>query len=478
MIFTNESGEKRLTLTGYNNGNYIFRHTGKSGFNEGENSWNANKVILTYVPGSKGRFYIGSHTLWDNGNDNEMRYITLSGQNQYQAGTNKSTAAQFKAYEYIDKDVVTGVTEKIEESLCPTDTIVLDRESNYKKKININLNCKGCENKMDKGVVLQLFVDGKKVEDGKVSLNRKTGFNYTFNDLPFFYDGTLNEIKYEIKVLLNGKYYSIPSKNINNKKETIHKWIQVFPQDIKEGKSYSLVAENKTFESNGLSRYVYLVGDITSKEANVLSEYNVIDGKKSFYIIDKNEQENTKWTVSKVPNSDPNYEEFKDYLMFTNETEDKKLTLTGYNNGGNINYIYKRSSKLGYNDSENSWNTNKVKLIPTKNNDGRFIIGTHNVWDKDAYNMMQYISLNNQLQFGANADSSSASQFILFEYVEKDIVSVSQINLRASLCDVLKLDKLNNPNTIRNIMIILIILLVGVGSYLIIRKSNFQLDNE
>ena len=474
LVFTNESGEKRLTLTGYGNGNYIFRHTGKSGFNEGENSWNANKVVLSYVPGSKGRFYIGSHTLWDNGNNNDMRYLTLSGQNQYQAGTNKATAAQFKAYEHIDKDVIIGVTEIIEESMCPTDTIVLDRDSNYKKKIDINLDCQGCEDKMYKGVVLQLFVDGKKVEDGEVSLNSNTGFSYTFNDLPFFYDGTLNEIDYEIKVLLNGKYYSIPSENINNKQETIHKWIQVFPKDIKEGKTYVLAAENKNFESNGLSRYVYLVGNISSKEANVLHEYNVIDGKKTYYIIDNNEQENTKWTVSPVPNNDPNYEEFKDYLMFTNETENKNLTLTGYNNGGSVNYIFKCSSKIGYNDSENSWNTNKVKLIPSENYDGKFIIGTHNVWDEDIYNMMQYITLNDQLQFGASDDSLSAAEFMLFEYVEKEIVSVSQINLRTSLCDVLNLDNLNNPNTGRNFIIIFIIVSVGIGFYLIIKKNKYQ----
>ena len=480
LVFTNESGEKKLTLTGYKNGNnvnFIFRHTSKTGFNSGENSWNSDKVNLTYVPGSKGRFYIGSHNLWDDGNNNGMRYITLSGQNQYQAGANMETAAQFKAYEHIDKDVVTGVTEIIEDSLCPTDTIVLDRNSNYKKKISINLDCQGCEDKMDKGVTLQLFVDGKKVEDGEVTLNSKDGFSYTFDDLPFFYDGTLNEIKYEIKALLNGKYYPISDSNINNKQETIHKWVQVFPQDIKEGQTYVLAAENKSFESNGLSRYVYLVGDITSKASNVLYEYNVIDGKKTFYIIDTDYEENTLWTVSKVPNTDPNYEEFKDYLMFTNESEDKKLTLTGYNNNGNVNYIYKRSSKIGYNDSEDSWNTNKVKILPIDGFDGRFNIGTHNVWDDDSLNMMQYISLNNQLQFGADADIGNAAEFMIFEYVEKDVISVSQINLKTSLCEILKLDNLPNPNTGRELIIIFISILIGASYYLAIRFKKKQLNS-
>lgn len=478
LIFTNESGEKRLTLTGYSNGNFIFRHTGKSGFNESENSWNANKVTLTYVPGSKGRFYIGSHTLWEDGNHNSMRYITLSGQNQYQAGSNMQTAAQFKAYEHIDKDVVTGVTEVIEETLCEKDTIVLDRNSNYKKKININFDCQGCEDKMTQGVTLQLFVEGKKVEDGEVTLNSKTGFSYTFEDLPYFYDDDLkNEIKYEIKAYINGKYYAIPEKDISNKQETIHKWIQVLPNDIKEGKEYVLVAENKSFESNGLSRFVYLRGDITSKDANVLHEYNEIDGKKTYYIIDNNFEDNTKWMVSKVGSDDPNYDEFKDYLMFTNESEDKKLTLTGYYNGGNINYIFKRSSKSGYNDSEDSWNTNKVKLLPTEGLDGRFNIGTHNVWDEDEFNIMQYMTLNNQLQFGANSELSEAADFMIFEYVEKDVVSVSQINLKSSLCEVLNLDKTTNPNTGREILIIIISLIVGVGYYLIIRRKKRLLNN-
>ena len=479
LVFTNESGEKRLTLSGFKNGNnvnFIFRHTGKSGFNEGENSWNSNKVSLTYVPGSKGRFYIGSHNVWDDGNNNGMQYITLSGQNQYQAGANMEMAAQFKAYEHVDKEVITGVTEIIEETLCPKDTIVLDRDSNYKKKISINLDCQGCEDKMNKGVTLQLFVDGLKVEDGEVTLNSQTGFSYTFDDLPYFYDDLgKQEIKYEIKALLNGKYYAIPQSNISNKQETIHKWLQVFPNDIKVGNQYVLAAENATFESNGRSRFVYLKGDISSAAANVSHEYNIIDGKKTYYIIDTNLEDNTLWNVSKVGSDDPNYDEFKDYLIFTNESEGKKLTLTGYNNGGNVNFIFKRSGKIGYNSEEDSWNTNKVKLINADQTEGKFYIGTHNVWEDGNNNEMQYISLNDQLQYGATGDMENAANFMIFEYVEKDIVSVSQINLKASLCEVLELNNISNPNTRRVALVIMICLTVAFGYHFLKKKNNKSL---
>ena len=474
LVFTNESGEKRLTLTGYRNNdnvNFIFRHTSKSGFVESENSWNSNKVTLSYVPGSKGRFYIGTHNVWPDGNNNEMQYLTLSGQNQYQAGANIANAAQFKAYEHIEKDVVTGVVEKIEESLCKKDYVVLDRDSNYKKTININFDCKGCENKLKKGVVLQLFVDGKRVEDGKVTLNSKNQFRYTFNDLPYFYDGSYKEINYELKILRNGKYYTVPKKYINNKQETIHKWVQVFPKDIKAGHKYVLVGENANFESNGLSRYVYLRGDITSSEAKVSQEYNVIDGKKTYYIIDAKTEDNTLWTVSNVGSDDPNYNDFKDYLMFTNETENKKLTLTGYNNGGSINFIYKRSGKSGYNSDEDSWNTNKVKLINADNVEGKFFIGTHNVWPDESNNIMQYISMNNQLQYGSTSNTDNAARFMIFEYVEKNVVSVSKVNLRASLCEVLNLNKITNPDTRREVLLLAILVVVS-GAYFIYRKKK------
>ena len=65
----------------------------------------------------------------------------------------------------------------------------------------------------------------------------------------------------------------------------------------------------------------------------------------------------------------------------------------------------------------------------------------------------------------------------IFEYVEKDVISVSQINLKTSLCDVLKLDKLNNPNTRSEIFIIILSILIGGGYYLAIRLKRKQINS-
>ena len=65
--------------------------------------------------------------------------------------------------------------------------------------------------------------------------------------------------------------------------------------------------------------------------------------------------------------------------MFTNEGG-KNLTLTGYNSSNGINFIYKYSGKNGYIDSEDAMYTNKVAIIPANNSNGKFYIGTKNLF--------------------------------------------------------------------------------------------------
>ena len=476
LVFTNESGEKRLTLTGYKNGdnvNFIFRHTGKSGFNEGENSWNTNKMTLTNVPDSKGRFYIGTHNLWPDGNNNDMQYITLSGQNQYQAGADMERAAQFKAYEYIDKDVQTGVTINLEESICPKDTIVINKHSEYQRKITVKVNCSGCEYRKDNGILLQLFADGQKVEDESIKLDSKTGFTHTFDNLPVFQDDSFQEINYEVKGYINGKYYPILKKDISHQKKKVHKWIQVFPEDIKDGQTYILTTDNLNYAANGFSKIIYLRGDITAKGAAVIPEYNIIDNKKSYYVLDGEPVENSKWVVSKVPSTDPDYNEFKDYLMFTNEGG-KNLTLTGYNGSSGINFIFKYSGKNGYIDSEDAMYTNKVLITSTKDAKGTFVIGTKNLFP-EPNNMMQYLTLNGNNQFQAGTDIDNATKFKAFGLVDKEIVLESEILMSPSLCELYQRSIPNNPKTGYIIYAVTIILFTICGfSYYIYnqRKEN------
>ena len=479
-IFTNESEGKYLTLTGYlRNGdiNYIFKRSSKTDF-VNDTEYNANKMQLTYVEGSKGRFYIGTHTNFPD-IENAMQYITLSGQNQYQAGSDISRAAQFKAFEYVNTDVEVGEEITMEESMCPTDEVVIDTNSDYKRNINISFDCSGCESKKEKGITLQLFADGKKVQDGEITLNNKNGFNYVYEDLPVFRDGTFNEIKYEVKALINGKYYTIATKDISNKKEMVNRWMQVLPQDVKSGHTYTLVAENLDYESNKVSKYVYLRGDTSSRTAAVDTEYNVVNGNKLFYVLRGDPSSNTKWTASSVPTDDPNYNSYKNYIMFTNENEDKNLTLTAYidQNSGNVNWIFKRSGNSGW-VNDNELNTNRVTLTPINGSNGKFYISTYSLLDPP-YNEPMYLAVDYQNNFYAEYDNEYAAPFLAFEYTEKEIVVESQMVIESNLCEVLNYPNLINPKTGYSILFIIsLIVISSFSGYTIIKynKNKLRLD--
>lgn len=471
LIFTNESENKYLTLTAYTNNstpNWIFKRSSKVGW-VNSTELNTNKMTLTPVPLSKGRFYIGTYSLLDEPN-NAPQYITLSGQNQYQAGSNIERAAQFKAYEYVDMEVETGQTVSIEESMCPTDEVVLDRDSPYKRSINISFDCRGCESKKEKGITLQLFADGKKVQDGQITLNNKHGFNYVYEDLPIFADGTLKEIHYEVKALLYGKYYAIKAKDISFKKDKVKKWMQVLPKNINNGHTYVLVTENLHQDTNRASKYMYLRGDITSKGAATDTEYNIVDGNKLYYVLNGEPVANTKWSVSSVPTDDPDYNAYKNYLMFTNENENKKLTLTAYINDDNVNFIYKRSGNSSW-VNDNELNTNRVLITPVNNDPyGRFTIGTYSLLD-EPNNSMQYLTLNAENNYVANSNLAEASKFIAYEYIEKEITIESQILIKSSLCEVLNYARINNPKTGYSVIILCLIMLFSIIFYDIVKRK-------
>jgi len=476
LIFTNETEGKQLALTGYIQGddsvNFIFKRSGKNGFVESENAMYTNKVTLTPVPGSKGRFYIGTKNLLPEPN-NMMQYITLSGQNQYQAGSNMERAAQFKAYEYVDKEIEVGVIVNIEESLCKKDTVVIDKDSEFTRSINVNFDCSKCEKEKEKGIVIQLFADGEKVEDEKHTLNNDSGLSYTFENLPIFNDDMTKEIEYEVKVYRSGKYYPISEDDFVYRKEKIIGWMQVFPEDIKANNTYVLITENRNYQSNGFSRFVYLRGDVTAKGANIKKDYNEVNDKKTFYSLEGEPIENTKWTVSNVPSDDPDYSTFKDYLMFTNETEDKKLALTGYINGDNVNFIYKRSGKNGFIDSENAMYTNKVLITKADDIKGTFYISTKNLLP-EPNNANQYIGFNNQNQFIATSQKESASEFLAFAYGEKERTVYSTVNIESSICEVLNRYKIVNPNTgYKSLIVYIVVVIIGsVLGYFYFNKKN------
>jgi hypothetical protein len=306
--------------------------------------------------------------------------------------------------------------------------------------------------------VIQLFADGKKVEDEERRLNSETGFYSVFDNLPVFYDESIQEIKYDVRAYIGGKYYPLPEQSFSNQTETVAKWMQITPEDITPGKTYLITTENLNYENNGFSHYVYMRGDVTAKGAAVETEYNQIDGKKTYYTIDGEPLENSRWVVTRVPEDDPNYNEFKDYYVFTNE-EGKRLVLTGYNRNDGVNFQFKASSKDGFIESENANYTNKVQLIPVANSKSTFIIGSRNLV-AEPYNEMQYIALSSQNQYQPTSDQNQATQFMIYEYIEKEISVATSTIVHTSLCEILDLPNIINPNTGYKILII-----IGIAAF-------------
>ncbi len=467
LIFTNEAG-KNLVMTGYNRNNsinYIWRASSKSGYVDSEDSMNTNKVTLTYVEDSKGRFYIGTKSLWPEPN-NVMQYVTLSGQNQYQSGSNMSNAAQFKAYEYVDMDIQTGITVVLEDTICDTDTIVLNKNAIVKKNINVYLDSTGCNYDKEKGVTIQLFAEGKKVEDGEVHLSDQTGFEYIYRDLPVYQEISNKEIHYEVKALLNGEYYTLPEIYTSYRKENIQKWVQVMPEDIKPGHTYVITTDNLNAENNGFSKIVYLRGDVSAKGANVLQQYYIIDNKRSYYLLDGDPIENTKWELTSGNG--------ENYFLLTNE-EGKRLVLTGYNRSSGVRFQFKASSKNGYVDSEDATYSNNIKIEPTGDVLGTFYLLT-NLDLAEPNNAIQYLYLNSNNQYNPTTDITRASKFKIYEYVDGEVYVGSDVMVEPTLCTVLGLASRENPNT--GIKITLLIIIVSVSlllmTYLLyLRKKKY-----
>ena len=348
----------------------------------------------------------------------------------------------------------------------------------FNKTITVNFNHEGCEVDANKEVVIQLFADGEKVEDGEHILNKANNYTYVYDNLEVFHSNTNKEIKYEVKILEDGIYRMIDSDNYSYAKKHVDKWVQVLPEDIKPGHTYVITAENTLYEFNGLPQVIYLRGDVKAEEAIIENDYVFINGKPSYYSLNEVPKNNTEWKVEAVPTDDPNYNEFKDYLMFVNEGG-KKLTLTGYiQNDDNVNFIFKYSGKNGFITDENALYTNKVMIIPANDPYGSFYIASRNLFD-EPNNMIQYIKLNSSNNYQATSKIDSAAKFKAFEYVEKETLVAGEMIITPSLCEVLELANNVNPNTgSKIIMVISVMFISGAVIYALTNQRRKTLINK
>ena len=341
-------------------------------------------------------------------------------------------------------------------------TVSANYIGDFTRSINITLNYEFCDEATEKTATFQLFANGEIVEGQKIVLNEENEFKGSFDDLDVF-DEEFNEIEYEIRMVDGNGYKSIPKEDITYEKTSIKKWVQVMPEDIEPGHDYVLFTDNWNYEENGHGKFVLVTGDMYLEETNAVPEYNIIDGKKSYYVLTEEPNEEAIWNSLAVSTEDEEYETFKDHIMF-NSYLDKKLVLAGYNKGDWVHWIFKQSGKEGYYiDSEDAWYTNKVEIIPIEGTIGRFYIASQNI-EGGNLSPKQYLGIDHFYNIVAQTEPEYSAQFLAFEYVENDNVEVVyNMNIGTVLCEQKSVEeeKEENPNTGNGILFITILALIA-----------------
>lgn len=320
----------------------------------------------------------------------------------------------------------------------------------FTRNINISLNCEFCSDDTEKTATFQLFANGEMVEGASIVLNEENEFKGSFEDLDVF-DENFAEIEYEVKMLDGEEYKSIPKEDITYEKVPIKKWVQVMPEDIKPGHEYVLFTDNWNYEQNGYGKFVLMSGDMYLEEINAIPEYNIINGKKSYYVLDGEPNEESIWTTSEVSKDDLEYKAFKDYIQF-NTYKDTKLSLAGYNYGGWMYFGYRETDNENYYiEDEYAFNTNKVKIVPIEGTVGRFYISSINTTGAGAYTVPAYVGVDHFYNVVAQTVPEYSAQFLAFEYIEsEDVETVYNMKIGTVLCEQAKVEEETtekNPET-------------------------------
>jgi hypothetical protein len=287
----------------------------------------------------------------------------------------------------------------------------------FYKSFNVSLNCDECGDKDTREIKLKLFANGEEVDGTELILNKGNNFSGTFEDLPIFEDDYFTEIEYEVKFFEDGQYRSFNKSEISYNKETVSKWISVDPTDITPGERYVLLTDNWYHEYNGKDPFILLDGKMYHQYVDVIADYNIIDGKKSYYSLDSEPNEKTIWEVGTVPEDAHHYELYKDFLVFKNVHYDKNLTLIGEMGQGTNYYSWRVSSREGWQEDENAKYTGKVAVTPVENEPSRFTISSLNWWS-ESHITNRYLGIGHSVEVKAQEEEAYAAHFVAFKYVE------------------------------------------------------------
>ena len=304
----------------------------------------------------------------------------------------------------------------------------------FEKDINITLNCDDCKDKETREIKIKLFADGEEVPDSEIILNNANDFSGVYEELPIFLDDGFTEIEYEVRFLEDGVYKPFSKTETSYEKANVSKWMSVYPEDVKPGDTIMLVTDNWNHDMNGGPELVITSGDMRLYGINIVADYKIIDGKKSYYSIDDETYDEDEWDVSSVTSDELLYEGFENYVHLKNN-EGKNMSLSGFDKGDYIDYVFRQTSKPdGYNDSENSWNTSKVELLPIEDELGRFYITSHNIIN-DEVRGTRYLGVDHNQNVVAQKEQEYGAHFIVFKYFENmEEEQVYNVHINRTIC--------------------------------------------
>ena len=337
--------------------------------------------------------------------------------------------------------------------------------SDFYRDLKVAINCGACEEDNEREITIKLFSDGNPVDGTERTLNNTTGYKVVYEDLEIFRgEKSPDEVQYDVRVKDGNSYKIMPELQSAYSEVSVAEWVQVSPQDLQDSHEYVFMTENWNHEENGQGKYVLMNGRLGLSQTTPYGNYRIINGKKSYYYLDEAPADSDIWTLNKITADDPDYALYPNTYVLTNR-DGKKLVLSEFVKDGYSDVIWRYSGKNGYNESENSYNTNKISFMAEPSNRGRFRMAAAN---NNAGELLttNYIGVNHFYQIQSQTEPSYAAQFLAFEYVEQKAYYVSEMDVEYNLCPP------ENPQTVDNVLVAIIGIIFGVTGIAIVYRKN------
>lgn len=319
----------------------------------------------------------------------------------------------------------------------------------FNHTIKINVDCSHCPTDANRKIKVRLYADGQPVPNTEVTLDNKTGFIATYDNMPVFRtEKGAEEIKYQAGVSEAGDNYRILNpKKVTHEKITVNKWLSVSPENLQDGHDYVFLTENWNYEENQQGKYVLMNGTVELEQATPQADYEIIDGKKSYYSLTTEPSANAIWKLAKITADDPDYGLYPNTWLFTNN-QGKRLVLSDFNNGEPNEVIWRYSGKNGHSDVDNTENSNKITILPVSDNRGRFRMAATLSENGALVDPTYYVGVNHFYAIQPQTEIDYSAQFIAFEYVEsREVEIATTMTVDADLCPYIEPATPGNPNT-------------------------------